>query len=263
MATAMSSGLWVRRNAVFTDSSAASFFLSSRNTVSVLIRSTRAVSRTATGVETHVNDLVFHLRQPPKVSVVQRKLPRGTRSVLAQVPLGPAACFAAFDDLLTLTMWTPDGDERHETLPVSGRCQERAQCDINLSPSPHLEHYPLIETHLPDIRVALSISQGKMRASTILRKLGTHSHKNKPLTPPFVSRARARSSSSTLRVTRRCADHQCGDQYRRSVNGFVQWVAFGGEGIIRQNNREEQRKSSATITWGLNNNYVSQKVGGG
>jgi hypothetical protein len=25
-------------------------------------------------------------------------------------------------------------------------------------------------------------------------------------------------------------------------NGFVQWVAFGGEGVIRQNNREEQRK---------------------
>jgi TnpA family transposase len=24
-------------------------------------------------------------------------------------------------------------------------------------------------------------------------------------------------------------------------NGFVQWVAFGGEGVIRQNNREEQR----------------------
>ena len=22
-------------------------------------------------------------------------------------------------------------------------------------------------------------------------------------------------------------------------NGFVQWVAFGGEGVIRQNNREE------------------------
>jgi len=46
MATAMSSGLWVRRNAVFTDSNAASFFLSSLSTVSVLIRSTRAVSRT-------------------------------------------------------------------------------------------------------------------------------------------------------------------------------------------------------------------------
>src|SRR5438270_634941 len=96
----------------------------------------------ATGVETHVNDLLFHLGQPPEVSVVQEKTPRGTRGVLAQVPLGPAACFPTFDDLLTLTMWTPDGDERHETLLVSGRCQERAQCDINRSPSPHLEHYP-------------------------------------------------------------------------------------------------------------------------
>lgn len=27
-----------------------------------------------------------------------------------------------------------------------------------------------------------------------------------------------------------------------SWNGFVQWAAFGGEGIMRQNNREEQRK---------------------
>src|SRR5205807_8309441 len=72
---------------------------------------------------------------------VQEKTPRGSRGVLALVPLGPAACFPTFDDLLTLTMWTPDGDERHETLLASGRCQDRAQCDINRSPSPHLEHY--------------------------------------------------------------------------------------------------------------------------
>ena len=25
-------------------------------------------------------------------------------------------------------------------------------------------------------------------------------------------------------------------------NGLIQWVAFGGDGVIRQNNREEQRK---------------------
>src|SRR6266699_6700867 len=98
----------------------------------------------ATGVETPVNDLVFHRGQPPEVSVVKEKTPRGTRGVLAQVPLGPAACFPTFDDLLTLTMWTPDCDERHEILLVSRRCQERAQCDINLSPSPHLEHYPIL-----------------------------------------------------------------------------------------------------------------------
>jgi len=63
----------------------------------------------ATGVETHVNDLLFHLGQPPEVSVVEEKTPRGARGVLAQVPLGAVACFPAFDDLLTLTMWTPDG----------------------------------------------------------------------------------------------------------------------------------------------------------
>src|SRR5262249_18039520 len=49
----------------------------------------------------------------------------------------------AFDDLITLTMWTPDGDERHEPLLASGRCQDQAQCAINRSPSPHREHYPL------------------------------------------------------------------------------------------------------------------------
>src|SRR5439155_10376712 len=89
--------------------------------------------------------LVYHLGQPREVSVVQDKTPRGTRGVLAQVPLGPAACFPTYDDLLTLTLWTPAGDERHETLLVSGRCQEWAQCDINLSPSPHREHYPKME----------------------------------------------------------------------------------------------------------------------
>jgi TnpA family transposase len=40
--------------------------------------------------------------------------------------------------------------------------------------------WPLIKTHLADmLRIALSMSQGKVRASTILRKLGTASRKNK------------------------------------------------------------------------------------
>src|SRR5215467_14335457 len=88
---------------------------------------------------------MFHLGQPPQVSVVKEKTPRGTRGVLAQVPLGPTACFPAFDDLLTLTMWTPDCDERHETLLASGHYQDQVQCAINLSPSPHLEHYPSLD----------------------------------------------------------------------------------------------------------------------
>jgi len=40
--------------------------------------------------------------------------------------------------------------------------------------------WELIETHVPDmIRVALSIKAGKITPSTILRKLGTYSRKNK------------------------------------------------------------------------------------
>ena len=40
--------------------------------------------------------------------------------------------------------------------------------------------WDLIETHLPDmLRVVLSIKAGKISASTILRKLGTNSRKNK------------------------------------------------------------------------------------
>ena len=40
--------------------------------------------------------------------------------------------------------------------------------------------WKLIETHLPDMmRVILSIKAGKFTASTILRKLGTYSRKNR------------------------------------------------------------------------------------
>ena len=82
-----------------------------------------------------------------------------------------------------------------------------------------------------------------MRASTILRKLGTHSHKNKHTA--FCRLGRVVRTIFLLNFTR-------DEEMRRTINaatntaeawnGFVQWVAFGGEGIIRQNNREEQRK---------------------
>ncbi len=40
--------------------------------------------------------------------------------------------------------------------------------------------WALIQRHLPDmLRVALSIKVGKLTPSTILRRLGTHSRKNK------------------------------------------------------------------------------------
>jgi TnpA family transposase len=103
----------------------------------------------------------------------------------------------------------------------------------------------LIETHLPDmLRVAISISQGRIRSSTILRKLGTYSRKNK-LYVAFRELGRVVRtlfllqfiSNEELRQTINAATN-----IAEAWNGFVQWIAFGGEGVIRQNNREEQRK---------------------
>jgi TnpA family transposase len=105
--------------------------------------------------------------------------------------------------------------------------------------------WTLIATHLPDmLRVALSISQGRIRSSTILRKLGTYSRKHK-LYVAFCDLGRV---GRTLFLLQFISD----EELRRTIhaatniaeawNGFVQWVAFGGNGVIRQKNREAQRK---------------------
>ena len=82
------------------------------------------------------------------------------------------------------------------------------------------------------------------RSSTILRKLGTASRKNKL----FVAFRELGRVIRTIFLLQFIND----DHLRRTIsaatniseawNGLIQWVAFGGEGIVRQNNREEQRK---------------------
>ena len=103
----------------------------------------------------------------------------------------------------------------------------------------------LIQTLLPDmLRTALSISRGNLRASTILRKLGTYSRKNR-LYLAFRELGRVVRTVYLLQLI--------GDEEMRrmistatntseSWNAFIQWIAFGGQGIIKANNREEQRK---------------------
>jgi TnpA family transposase len=106
-------------------------------------------------------------------------------------------------------------------------------------------HWPLSETHLHDmVRGALSISQGKMRASTLLRTLGTPSQKNKLYTAVGALGRGVR----TLFLLHFVSD----EEMRRTIhaatntapawNGLVQWVACGGEGGMRHNNREAQHK---------------------
>jgi TnpA family transposase len=105
--------------------------------------------------------------------------------------------------------------------------------------------WPLINSHFPEmVRVAISISQGKVRSSTILHKLGTESRKNR-LYGAFRELGRVVRTVFLLRVVN-------DEDRRRTINAstntaeawnkFVQWAAFGGEGVIRENNREEQRK---------------------
>ena len=98
-----------------------------------------------------------------------------------------------------------------------------------------ISDWSLITTRLPDmLRVALSISQGNVRSSTVLRKLGTESHKNKPYVAfreldrvvrtiflPFIS-------DEELRRT-----IHAGTNIAEAWNGFVQWLALGGGGVIR------------------------------
>jgi len=67
---------------------------------------------------------------------------------LTEITLGAAGRFAAFDDLVTLTVQAADGDARHGLFLPQGGYEDEAQCDINLSPSPLLKHYRIELMHM-------------------------------------------------------------------------------------------------------------------
>ncbi|MFP4896618.1 Tn3 family transposase [Paraburkholderia sp. EG304] len=105
--------------------------------------------------------------------------------------------------------------------------------------------WALIERHVPDmLRVAVSIKAGKMTPSTILRRLGSESLKNKLY---FAFRELGRVirtlfllkyiNDPELRRTIHAATNKS-----EQFNGFAQWLMFGGEGVIAENLRHEQRK---------------------
>lgn len=105
--------------------------------------------------------------------------------------------------------------------------------------------WKLIETHLHDmLRVAISIKVGKITASTILRRLGTYSRKNK-LYWAFRELGKAVRTLFLLRyiddVDVRRTIHAATNK-SEEFNGFVKWAFFGGEGIIAENVQHEQRK---------------------
>jgi len=105
--------------------------------------------------------------------------------------------------------------------------------------------WPLIQTHLPDmLRVVLSIKAGRVTASTLLRKLGTYSKKNR-LYQAFRELGRALRTEFLLKYLASAelrALIQAATNKSEAFNGFAQWVAFGGDGTIATNDRDEQRK---------------------
>ena len=105
--------------------------------------------------------------------------------------------------------------------------------------------WDLIETMLPDmLRVALSIKAGTIMPSTILRRLATYSRKNKLY---FAFRELGRVVR-TIFLLQYISDLelrqviQAATNKSEAFNKFVQWVCFGGEGVITENVRDEQRK---------------------
>ncbi len=105
--------------------------------------------------------------------------------------------------------------------------------------------WELIRTMLPDmLRVALSVRAGKIMPSTILRRLATYSRKNKIY---FAFRELGRVvraifllqyvSSVEMRHLIQAATNKS-----EAFNKYVDWVSFGGAGLLSQGTRDEQRK---------------------
>jgi TnpA family transposase len=130
--------------------------------------------------------------------------------------------------------------------------------DQNLfRPAPHISYkhidelftaqvdWDLIATLLRDMmRVAVSIRTGNILPSDILRRLNSSSRKNKLY---FGFRELGRVvrtifllrylSDAELRRTIQAATNKS-----ERFNQFVQWVSFGGDSVIAENTRDEQRK---------------------
>ena len=93
--------------------------------------------------------------------------------------------------------------------------------------------------------MVLSIKAGKIAASTLLRKLGNYSRKNR-LYHAFKALG---SAVRTLFLLQYISDQELREQITASTNkvesynGFAKYLFFGGEGVIGENDPLEQEKA--------------------
>lgn len=105
--------------------------------------------------------------------------------------------------------------------------------------------WKLIKTHWQDLmRVVLSIKAGKLMPSTILRKLGSYSRKNR-LYQAFRELGQVVRTSFLLRyISERDLRQQvtaCTNKVE-DYHRFLDWLFFGKDGVITENEPVEQEK---------------------
>jgi TnpA family transposase len=110
--------------------------------------------------------------------------------------------------------------------------------------SPHAIDWDLIRTHLPDLlRVALSIKEGRIAPSAILRTISAGRSK---LAQAYRELGRVRRTGFLLRFMAeadlRALVHRETNK-SESFNSFAKWLGFGSAGVIRENERPAQQKA--------------------
>ena len=105
--------------------------------------------------------------------------------------------------------------------------------------------WDLIVTLLPDmLRVAVSVKLGRVAPSTILRRLGTYSRKNRL----YVAFRELGRVVRTIFLLRYLSDPElrrmihAATNKSEAFNKYAQWVLFGGDSVITEGIRDEQRK---------------------
>jgi TnpA family transposase len=105
--------------------------------------------------------------------------------------------------------------------------------------------WKLIETHWQDLmQMVLSIKAGKLMPSTILRKLGSYSRKNRV----YQAFKELGQVIRTLFLLQYISDRGMRQEITactnkvEGYNHFLDWLFFGKDGIITENDPEEQEK---------------------
>lgn len=104
--------------------------------------------------------------------------------------------------------------------------------------------WELIETHWQDLmQVVLSIKAGKILPSTLLRKLGNYSRKNRL----YLAYRELGRVVRTIFLLKYISDKQLREEIHANTNkvesfhNFAKWLNFGGD-VLQENDPEEQEK---------------------